>query len=235
MAKFCTNCGKELDENAALCLNCGKLVNEEKKKSLENKKKNLPTWAIVLIILACTFIILPIIGVIILFNVYKDEFKNFGDLIRDEINNNSSIIYGTTYDTLNSGNLKITLNGAYMYSSIGEGVYANIPKEGKEYLVFFFDVQNIGSETEYVSHYDFTGYVDNYAISSTYIFNEIDGVKALSATLAPNTKATGYIAYEIDTTWEKFEVHFTNSELSDSKTLVFRVVNEDENNDSYGA
>ena len=28
MAKFCTNCGNELPENAAMCVKCGKMVNE---------------------------------------------------------------------------------------------------------------------------------------------------------------------------------------------------------------
>lgn len=36
MAKFCSNCGKELNENADICLNCGKIVNE---KINENQTK----------------------------------------------------------------------------------------------------------------------------------------------------------------------------------------------------
>ena len=40
MAKFCTNCGKELKEGADICLNCGKLINHEN----ETKKQEvLPT------------------------------------------------------------------------------------------------------------------------------------------------------------------------------------------------
>ena len=30
MAKFCSNCGNELDEHADVCLKCGKMVNEKK-------------------------------------------------------------------------------------------------------------------------------------------------------------------------------------------------------------
>lgn len=224
VAKFCVNCGKELDENAELCLNCGKLVNEKKEIVLEKKKKGLPAWAIVLIVLACLFIILPIIGGIILFNVYKDDFKDFGDLIKDEIDN-KGVKYGTINDTLDSGNIELTLNDAYIYSSIGEGENINIPKAGKEYLVFFFDAKNIGSEDEYLSHYDFTGYADDYLVSNIDISSEINGVESLSFSLAPNMKGTFYIAYEIDTTWEEFEIHFTNDIFSDS--IVFKVVSED--------
>ena len=28
MAKYCTNCGKEINEGADICLNCGKIVNK---------------------------------------------------------------------------------------------------------------------------------------------------------------------------------------------------------------
>lgn len=36
MAKFCANCGNELDENADLCLKCGALVSKKETKSTQN-------------------------------------------------------------------------------------------------------------------------------------------------------------------------------------------------------
>lgn len=39
MAKFCTNCGRELKEGADICLNCGKIVDKEQVKE-EPKKVN---------------------------------------------------------------------------------------------------------------------------------------------------------------------------------------------------
>ena len=36
MAKFCSNCGKELKEGADICLNCGKIINE----NVQTKKAN---------------------------------------------------------------------------------------------------------------------------------------------------------------------------------------------------
>ena len=32
MAKYCTNCGKELKEGADICLNCGKIVQEKQEE-----------------------------------------------------------------------------------------------------------------------------------------------------------------------------------------------------------
>ena len=40
MAKFCSNCGKELNEQADICLNCGKIVNENFNQNQEPVKTN---------------------------------------------------------------------------------------------------------------------------------------------------------------------------------------------------
>ena len=59
MAKFCPNCGSEMIDEAAMCVKCGTMVgenntnknNEEKPTASGEKKKGLPAWAIVLIVL----------------------------------------------------------------------------------------------------------------------------------------------------------------------------------------
>ena len=51
MAKFCTNCGNELTDNASICIKCGKEINGNKSNGGKRKnKKGLPTWAIILIV-----------------------------------------------------------------------------------------------------------------------------------------------------------------------------------------
>lgn len=40
MAKFCSNCGKELNEGADICLNCGKIVNEKINETKANTNPN---------------------------------------------------------------------------------------------------------------------------------------------------------------------------------------------------
>ena len=93
MAKFCTNCGNELPENAAMCVRCGKMVNENisTNKNTSNgndkKKKGLPTWAIVLIVIGCV-IIIPIIIVAVLtivtFKYVKEDIIKKISKIQDE-------------------------------------------------------------------------------------------------------------------------------------------------------
>ena len=55
MARFCSNCGKELNENADICLNCGVAVNNNSSvpRNTSNDKKNgIPGWAVFLIVIA---------------------------------------------------------------------------------------------------------------------------------------------------------------------------------------
>lgn len=54
--KFCSKCGKEIDEKNKVCEACG---NEFKKG---NKKKKLPKWAIILIIIGVVFLLLLLLG-----------------------------------------------------------------------------------------------------------------------------------------------------------------------------
>lgn len=228
MAKFCTNCGKELDENAALCLNCGVLVdNNIKSTQNKEKKKGMPTWAIVLIIVG-SILLLPLIALILIgvfaYNVVNNTVDNLDDYVEETVIQN-----GRVGDTLTTDEFKITLNEALMYNQIGTDEYnMDIPAEGKEYLVFFFDVENISDDNEYISDYDFTGYSDGYEVELAYLYNDIDGISELDANLPPNKKTKGFVAFEVDTTWQEFEIHF--EDWFETNELVFTVVNEDTSN-----
>lgn len=234
MAKFCTNCGNELVDNAAMCVKCGKMVDGGNSASNNNgdnkKKKGLPTWAIVLIVIGCV-ILVPIIIVIILgvigYNYIKDSDIDIEDYINESM---TDTIVGTIGDTLSDGDIKLTLTDALMYNSIDGEFFTDTPEEGKEFLVFFFEVENISDENEYISSLGFPGYVDGYSVSAESLFNPINGNEMLSVNLASGMKTKGYVAYEIDTTWKNFEVHFDGYDFDSDKKLVFKVINEDSSN-----
>ena len=245
MAKFCPNCGNEMVDEAAMCVKCGTMVegnntnknNESKPTTNGEKKKGLPAWAIVLIVLGglgllivIAIVVFAIIGVNALKKVDPNEIKDkLNDYIEENTDstlygeNTESTLYGTIGDTLTDGNLNLTLTEAYTYDSIGEGYFTNTPTEGKEYLVLFFDIENISTESEYVSHYDFDGYVDDVACNDTSIFVDIEGVNNLSSNLAPGKKAQGFVAFEVNNDWNGFEIHY--EEFFGDKTLVFKVSN----------
>ena len=197
------------------------------------KKKGLPTWAIVLIVVGCV-VLIPLIILAILFfvgyksfeNVDKDEIKDdFNDYIEENTGGYSSS--GTIGDTLTGEDIRITLTGAYMYDSIGDGYLIDTPDEGKEYLLFFFDVENISDDNKYISYYDFDGYVDDVDVSTAILFNDVDGIKNLSSDLAPGKKAKGFVAFEVDKTWNEFEIHYKEN-IWENNTLIFKVTNSNE-------
>lgn len=223
MAKFCINCGNELPENAAMCVNCGTMVNGSGNNK-GNKKKGLPVWAIVLIVVGCV-IILPILVLVILSIIGINYAEKNGVDIKDYVDNLVTA-RGTIGDTLTDNELKITLNNALTYSEI-EGVLSGTPDDGKEYLVFFFTVENIGDEDTYISTYDFDGYVDDTAIDESVILGKIDGYDEIGGNLAVGKKANGYLAFEVNTNWKKFDVHYKNDYLDSSDSMVFEVVNDD--------
>ena len=236
MAKFCTNCGDQLDDNAAMCLRCGKLLEQgnqfnQNSNGKDGKKKGLPVWAIVLIVVGCV-ILLPILLIVVFavigYNVIKDSEVDIKDYIEETVT-----VRGTIGDTLKTDDFKITLKNAKMYSSVGNGYYAKYPSSGKEYLVFFFEIENISNESEYIFDNNFSGYVDGYNINHATIYTEIEGIERLSVNLASKMKTNGYVAFEVDTTWKEFEIHYNDNDYDDiDEKLIFKVVNEENNKDA---
>lgn len=77
MSKFCSNCGKELDENAAVCVNCGIYVNNYKTK-VKQPGKGLSIASMILGIVAIFYGLCFAFSSTILINV--EEFFYFDKL-----------------------------------------------------------------------------------------------------------------------------------------------------------
>jgi len=239
MAKFCTNCGNELEENAAMCLKCGYMIGgnnnsspNNSNKSDNNKKKGLPTWAIILIVVGCVLLIPLIIFIAIVVFTLKTT-TNIIDEVKDKVENvtESRELIGTINDTLENDDIRITLNDALMYSSLGDEYMINTPAEGKEYLVFFFDVENLDDDDLYLSSYSFDGYVDGYSVNAKTILDDIDGYEEISSNLAPGKKISGYVLFEVDINWSNFEIRYNEIDFDfedTDGTFIFNVVNSNE-------
>lgn len=53
MTKFCSNCGKELNDRADICLNCGKIISKEKETKSNPNAKSKIAAGILGIVLGC--------------------------------------------------------------------------------------------------------------------------------------------------------------------------------------
>ena len=228
MIKYCPECGNELTGNTGVCDKCGKVFDKSKNVSNNNKKKSFPVWAIVLIVIFCV-IIFPIIIFIVLAVIGYNYIESSGVDIKDYID---EVITskGTIGDTLSSDGISITLTDALIFDKIeGEDV-SDVPSEGKEYLVFFFNIMNNSSEDKYVSVHNFTGYVDDVFVSDVVLVNDVQGSSSLGADLAPGKKTTGYVAFEISTSWEDFEIRYKSNSFDLKDSIIFDVVKEEDNN-----
>ena len=130
---------------------------------------------------------------------------------------------------------KITLTDALIYPRIEGEAFTDTPAEGKEYLVFFFNVENIDDENNFVSIHNFTGYVDDTLVASKILINNVDNVQYLSADLTPGKKARGYVAYEVDTNWKQFDIHYKENSFDYNDSMIFTVVNEEKNQNNNNA
>ena len=59
--------------------------------------------------------------------------------------------------------------------------------------------------------------------------NNVDNVQYLSADLTPGKKARGYVAYEVDTNWKQFDIHYKENSFDYNDSMIFTVVNEENN------
>ncbi|MGN1312174.1 MAG: DUF4352 domain-containing protein [Bacilli bacterium] len=228
MAKFCTNCGNELtDDNASICIKCGKEINENKSNGGKKKnKKGLPTWAIILIVVGCTLLI-PII-IFIIFAIFSYNYIKDNDIqIKDYIEEITTV-KGTIGDTLINDDVRITLTDALIYSEINGDEFTDKPSYGKEFLIFFFNIENMDDESKYISTYNFSGYVDDVAVQTKDLFNDVEDTPVLGVDLASGKKARGYVAFEINEDWKKFEIRYKENSF-DEDSIIFTVVNENNN------
>lgn len=239
MAKFCSNCGKKLNENADICLKCGVFIKEnEENKKVDNKKKNgLPAWAVVLIILGC-LVIFPIIILIVLFSIFvsitdskvPSEFKEFENYMEDferveddikkytEKYDSNITEEGELSDTLEVDGIKFTLNKFDNYSYTD-----NESGEEKNYLVFFLDVENTSDEDRLISSFNFKGALDGEEIVPKFLFEKFDDISLLNANVKSGEKVSGYVAFEVEDDWESFELRYKR--IITNNSIVFRVYN----------
>lgn len=105
MAKFCTNCGKELNENQDYCLECGVKLNNNLKGK---RKKTPPIWLIVIVVI----LIICIIGSVI---SSSDDATN-----NDYNKNKNNIVTVIDFSTLTKTEINKWCNENKINCSINE-------------------------------------------------------------------------------------------------------------------
>lgn len=105
-------------------------------------------------------------------------------------------------DILETETLRISFVSAEEY--VSDNKY-NQPAEGNVYYKVEFEFENIGTNDEFVSSWDFEAYADDYSIDQAYVGND----DTLSATISSGRKTKGAIYYEISASTESFILEYT--------------------------
>lgn len=252
MAKFCGNCGKEVDPKAVICVNCGSAIknttnnettNTNKTVNKSSDKKGLPWWAILLIVLGG----LGVIVFILLMFILAGAFSFVGDAMNEEMNDIIGDTYdkieekqkpnealrGTVRDTLDTDNISLTLLEYKVFDVLEDTYSSKKAADGKEFIVLFFRVKNNSDESIYVSNYEFDGYEDDRKLDNTYIYYKIEGYSDLGGSISSGKYNDGYIVYEVSKEWKEFEVHFTDDiDFFNETDLIFKISNDKENEEN---
>lgn len=98
----------------------------------------------------------------------------------------------------------------------------NTPTDGNVFVLCEFEIaNNSDQEISVSSMLSFEAYCDDYTCTYSLAATLEKGNKnQLDGTVAPGKKFNGVIGYEVPTSWQKLEVHFT-PDFWDGKDIVF--------------
>lgn len=126
---------------------------------------------------------------------------------------------------IEKGNWKISLLDAKTYTSIpNENEFLKQESApGKEYLILFFEADNISDEDDYFNYLYFRAYADDTSVDIATLMGDVDGFGSVSGDVAAGKKIKGYAAWEVDAGWDSFEVSYNDDFWSDKTTACFKV------------
>lgn len=109
------------------------------------------------------------------------------------------------------------------YKSLSEiNGYAK-PSDGKEFLVVFFEVENISSETQNFSLFNLDYYVDDFKTPQTIIGSQIDNAMQLGATqVEAGKKVKGYLAFEVSPDWKNLNITYNEDLLKEDNENIIK-------------
>lgn len=126
---------------------------------------------------------------------------------------------------IEEGNWKISLLDSKTYSSIptDNEFLKQEAASGKEYLILFFEAENISDENDYFNYLYFKAYADDTSVDIATIMGDVDGYGSVSGDVASGKKIKGYATWEVDTGWKNFEVSYNDDLGSNKTTASFKI------------
>ena len=200
--KTCKHCKEEIAKDAKKCPKCG-------------GKQGLP--GIVKALIIVVIVIVCIVGCMSSCASGVDKaVKETNDGFKDESGKTSFKLN----ETFKNKYEKITMTEVNTnFTDFGE--YFE-PKDGHRYVMAKFEIENIGDGDElYVSSAEFNADADGVSVDEGYVGN--DKYKDLTATVAKDKKAIGYVFYQVPTDAKKITISYNPNFWVDGNAIEFIV------------
>ena len=143
----------------------------------------------------------------------------------DNAGKTNEVKYAGIGQYIEKGNWKISLLDAKTYTRIpSENEFLKQESaSGKEYLILFFEADNISNENDYFNYLYFNAYADHTSTDIATLIGDIDGFGSVSGDVAAGKKIKGYAAWEVDAGWSSFEVSYNDDIWSNKTTACFKI------------
>ena len=126
---------------------------------------------------------------------------------------------------INSDKWDVTLIDAKKYNSVGE-LFTQEADDGKEFVIFYLEAENVSSTDDYFNTLYFRSYVDGYITEQTLLLSDIDGYSSMSGDVAAGKKIKGYVAVQAPIGWNAVELIYDDGAFTENKVAEFAIVNE---------
>lgn len=126
----------------------------------------------------------------------------------------------TIGETASSNSLRITLKKVYCNKEIpstNQSLYT--AEKGKVYVVLIFEAENISESSQSINLFGSKAYADDYVVKRLLLL-DVFGESSFDGSIDAGKKQKGYVAYEADENWNKFE--FTLQDVPTGEVTEFR-------------
>ena len=176
----------------SVCQNCGYTWEVDHKK----KKSNSGWWGL---------LVLVILFVIVYNSIDHDlntEFHGKG--------NSNDLSVSNKY-------INVSLMESTRSKTVGEGWSKQTAKNGKVFLIVFFEAENKSDKEKAFGSYYIKGYSDNYLVEKSYLLSDIDGYSYTFGNVAPGKKIKFYCAWEVDENYKEFDIYIKDNIWDDAQ------------------
>lgn len=126
---------------------------------------------------------------------------------------------------IHSDTWNVKLLDTKKYDEVGE-TFTQKADDGKEFVIFYLEAENVSSEDDYFNMLYFRSYIDGYLADQTILLSDVDGYSSMSGNVASGKKIKGYIAVQAPLGWNSVELIYDDGMFIENKVAEFAITNE---------